>query len=147
MMELATKTKTAESRIGSQRVARGTMCSLLRTQTEYCFEFEGEGMTVGGCGQGLNLSPQRALRITKENLHVRMESSRRLRWNSAPCCMNAEISGCGLPSRDDSCGWKSVAMKNWCVGDSMARHSPSELRATMGKPASMAIHSNSGFIS
>jgi hypothetical protein len=32
MMELATKTKTADNRIASQRAVRGTMCSLLRAQ-------------------------------------------------------------------------------------------------------------------
>src|SRR5580765_8996107 len=35
MIELATKTMTADSRIGSQRAARGTMCSLRQCKCEY----------------------------------------------------------------------------------------------------------------
>src|SRR5208282_730915 len=78
---------------------------------------------------------------------VSMESSSLLRRKSATCCTNAMISGCGLSSRDESCGWNSVAMKNKWAGDSMARHSSLEPRATTGNPASIAIHSNSGFSS
>ena len=46
MTELATKTKTADSRIGSQRAARETMCSLLRRKRDR-LDFAGEATTVG----------------------------------------------------------------------------------------------------
>ena len=52
-----------------------------------------------------------SLRIpARPHRQVRMESSSRLRRKSATCCTNAMISGCGLSSRDESCGWNNVAM-------------------------------------
>src|SRR5260370_36477940 len=44
------------------------------------------------------------------HLHASIESSSRLRRKSATCCTKAMISGCGWPSRDESCRWNNVAM-------------------------------------
>src|ERR1700688_388426 len=79
--------------------------------------------------------------------YSRTLSSSFLRSQSAAACTKANTRGCGFFSVEDSWGWNSVAIKKRWVGDSNARISPSGPRATIGKPASMAHHSNSGLTS
>src|SRR5208282_2336212 len=135
MMELATKTMTAESRMGSQRAARGTMCNLLQGCKNECQDFAREATTVERVRSRGPKYPVQAPLSRVRGRQARMESSSRLRRKSATCCTNAVISGCGFAALDESCGWNNVATKNKWAGDSIALHSSLEPRATTGKPA------------
>src|ERR1022692_2850049 len=90
MMELATKTNTADSRIGSQRAVRETMCSLLKAQEqmpglrtrgydsgEVAVKRSGARVNLRTCGSGPVLCP----RIRSE------EGARPAAWFSAIVCL------------------------------------------------------------
>src|SRR5207253_5214213 len=66
---------------------------------------------------------------------------------SAAAWTKAITRGRGSFGLEESCGWNKVAMQKRCVGDSTARISPLEPRATTGNPASIAVHSYSGLTS
>src|ERR1700686_726860 len=59
---------------------------------------------------GPALGAEAFLSETNARRQARMELSSRVRRKSATCCTNAMISGCGLCSLDESCGWNNVAM-------------------------------------
>lgn len=85
--------------------------------------------TKKGVSAGCHLPPQQnssamAGEAPAVRVHSNTLSSSFFLPQSAAACTKARMIGCGFFSVDDNCGWKSVARKKRCVGDSMARISP-----------------------
>ena len=86
----------------------------------------------------LNIITKRIIEILHKKLKGISYPSLRLLYEAVTKYF---ISGCGFPENADRSGWKSVAIKNGCVGISITRGSPSK-----SKPVIIIFPSSNSFL-